>query len=71
MKASNAKSGSTQPSKSSPSSAWFDEDDAKLEVDLSATNRLKKLKKEGKSNSVSGEELHGLLSERFVFFDST
>lgn len=56
--------------RSAPSAAWNDEDD--YEVDLSSTNRLKKLRKgkdqeETDANSkVSGAEYTELLKERYV-----
>mmetsp|Transcript_11476 Transcript_11476/g.18798 ORF Transcript_11476/g.18798 Transcript_11476/m.18798 type:complete len:251 (-) Transcript_11476:1473-2225(-) len=59
------------------STVWHDEDDEDIEVDLNATNRLKKLRREDTNESrtkrgsidrngiVTGEEYSNLLQERF------
>lgn len=50
-----------------PAAAWQDDDDADMQVDLSGTDRLKKLKDVGVKGrkKVSGAELSSLLKERF------
>ena len=60
--------------KAAPTAAWQDDDDADMQVDLNATDRLKKLNKDigtaqardkkGRKN-ISGAELSLLLKERF------
>lgn len=54
-------------------SAWVDEDDGDLEVDLKSRNKLKKLQKPDsnghvleKDSKVSGTEFSNLLKERFI-----
>ena len=54
-------------------SAWVDDDDSDLEVDLKSQNKLKKLQKPDsnghvldKDSKVSGTELSNLLKERFI-----
>ena len=46
-------------------SAWFDEDDDSVELNLQSVDRLKKLQRSGGSEVVSGRELGDLLRERF------
>ncbi len=51
-----------QPTKA-PASAWHDEDDDEIEINLDDTDRLKKLKKNNE-NIVSGKEFGDALKER-------
>lgn len=49
--------------------AWSDEDDNDITIDLSSTNRLKKLRKDNSNhnNKVTGKQLSSLLQERSVY----
>lgn len=54
-------------------SVWHDEDDEKLQVDLTQTNRLKKLQSDDPtaSSTVDGATLSSLLKNRFRLFASS
>ncbi len=60
-------SGSFPSSKATVETVWHDEDDDNLEIDLSGTNRLKKLKLSKYSNGntvISGGNFQKMLQER-------
>lgn len=48
-----------------PGAAWEDDEDTQLEVNLSATNRLKKLKRDDDDGNISAGVFTQLLQERF------
>eukprot|EP00633_Aureoumbra_lagunensis_P003376 CAMPEP_0197291608 /NCGR_PEP_ID=MMETSP0890-20130614/17465_1 /TAXON_ID=44058 ORGANISM="Aureoumbra lagunensis, Strain CCMP1510" /NCGR_SAMPLE_ID=MMETSP0890 /ASSEMBLY_ACC=CAM_ASM_000533 /LENGTH=443 /DNA_ID=CAMNT_0042764813 /DNA_START=245 /DNA_END=1576 /DNA_ORIENTATION=+ len=47
--------------------AWIDEDDDRIQVDISKTKRLKKLRKVEKERNVDGIELESRLRERYAY----
>ena len=47
------------------SSAWVDDDDDAVQVDLNSTNRLRKLGKKLPASKVTGTQLSNLLHDRF------
>ena len=48
-----------------PGAAWEDDEDTQLEVNLSATNRLKKLKRDDDDGNIAAGAFTQLLQERF------
>jgi U3 small nucleolar RNA-associated protein 18 len=53
------------------SPAWQDEDDVKMETDLTAQNRLKKLRKNEDEVVIAGDELSARLRENFETLHET